>query len=83
MKVFYDNLAAISIAKNHVHHDRTMHIVLDHHFIKEKAEERILNFIYTSTHLQIADFLTKLFKIGKIDIHSLAWGRMWNSKFIS
>src|ERR1044072_604750 len=55
MKVFCDNLAAISIAKNHVHHDRTKHVEIDRHFIKEKVESRILNLVYTPTHLQVAD----------------------------
>ena len=31
MEVFCDNLFAISIAKNLVHHDHTKHIELDHH----------------------------------------------------
>lgn len=37
MKVFCDNLAAISITKNSVHHDPTKHIELDCHFIKERV----------------------------------------------
>ena len=57
--MFCDNLATISIAKNPVHHDRTKHVELDRHFIKEKAEEGILNLIYIPTHLQVADIQTK------------------------
>ena len=33
-----DNKAAISIAHNPVHHDRTKHVEVDKHFIKEKIE---------------------------------------------
>lgn len=82
MKVFCDNLAAISIAKNPVHHDRTKHVEIDRHFIKEKVESRILNLIYTPTHLQVADILTKALsrvkfedfksKLGMINIYSPA-----------
>ena len=82
MKVFCDNLAAISIAKNPAHHDRTKHVELDRHFIKEKAEEGIINLIYIPTHLQVADILTKALprikfeeltsKLGMINIYSLA-----------
>ncbi|RVW93499.1 Retrovirus-related Pol polyprotein from transposon RE1 [Vitis vinifera] len=36
MTVFCNNLVAINIAKNLVHHDRTQHVELDHHLIKEK-----------------------------------------------
>ena len=45
MKVFCNNLATISIAKNPVHHDRTKHVELDRHFIKEKAEAVIIDLV--------------------------------------
>ena len=38
MKVFCDNQSTISIAKNLVHHDRTKHVEIDRHFIKEKLD---------------------------------------------
>ena len=38
MKVFCDNQSAINIAKNPVHQDRTKHLEIDLHFIKEKIE---------------------------------------------
>ena len=47
MEIFCDNQASISMAKNLVHHDRTKHVELDQHFIKEKIEEGILNLVYT------------------------------------
>ena len=36
MKVYCDNKAAISIAHNPVLHDRTKHVEVDKHFIKER-----------------------------------------------
>ena len=38
MKIYCDNKAAISIAHNPVLHNRTKHIEVDKHFIKEKIE---------------------------------------------
>ena len=50
MKLFCDNKAAISIAKNLVHHDRTKYVEIDRHFIKEKldSETTTLEFIPSS-----------------------------------
>jgi len=36
MKVYCDNKVAISIAHNPVLHDRTKHVEVDKHFIKER-----------------------------------------------
>ena len=36
MKLYCDSKVAISIAHNLVQHDRTKHVEIDRHFIKEK-----------------------------------------------
>ena len=59
MKVHCDNKAAIAIAHNPVLHDRTKHVEVDKHFIKEKIEEGGICMSYIPTAEQIADVLTK------------------------
>ena len=59
MKVYCDNKAAISIAHNPVLHDRTKHIEVDKHFIKEKLNTGIICMTYLPTTEQLADVLTK------------------------
>ena len=59
MKIYCDNKAAISIAHNPVLHDRTKHIEVDKHFIKEKIESGLICVPYVPTTQQTADILTK------------------------
>ena len=59
LRLYRDNKAAISIAQNPIQHDRTKHVEVDRHFIKEKIEEGQVRLVYTPTRLQLADILTK------------------------
>ncbi|KAL5784933.1 hypothetical protein ACOSQ2_007325 [Xanthoceras sorbifolium] len=42
----------VSIAKDPIQHDRTEHIEIDKHFIKENIEMRVIEPIYTPSSLQ-------------------------------
>ncbi|GAU39772.1 hypothetical protein TSUD_220160 [Trifolium subterraneum] len=59
IKVYCDNKAAISIAHNPVQHDRTKHVEVDKHFIKEKIDSGEICMSYIPTTSQVADVLTK------------------------
>ena len=59
MKLYCDNKLAINIAHNPVQHDRTKHIEINRHFIKENLEARIIYLPFVPTTQQIADILTK------------------------
>ncbi|RVW33894.1 Retrovirus-related Pol polyprotein from transposon RE1 [Vitis vinifera] len=54
-----DNQAAISIAKNPMHHDRTKHVEIDRHFITKKVTSDTVKLNYVPTKHQTADILTK------------------------
>ena len=54
-----DNQAAIYLAKNPVFHERTKHIELDCHFVREKLLDGLISLSHVSTNLQLADIFTK------------------------
>lgn len=59
MRLYCDNKSAISIAHNPVQHDRTKHIEVDRHFIKEKLVNDLICTPYVSSQGNLANLLTK------------------------
>ena len=80
MKLYCDNTSAIAIAHNPIQHDRTKHVEVDRHFIKEKLDAGIITFPFVKSEDQLANVLTKalasnafddsLSKFGMCDIHA-------------
>jgi hypothetical protein len=81
MNLYCDNKAAIKISQNPIQYDRTKHIEIDQHFIKQNLEEKVICFPFVRLEDQLADMFTKavsnknfhssLDKLGIKDIFSL------------
>nr|KYP56253.1 Copia protein [Cajanus cajan] len=79
VQLYCDNKSAMSIAHKPVQHDRTKHIEIDKHFIKDNLDRGFVITTHVPTELQIADIFTKglpqgrfqdlVGKLGMIDIH--------------
>lgn len=59
VKLKIDNMSAISLSKNPVYHDRSKHIQIRYHFIRNCVEEGSVAVEHVSTGNQLADLLTK------------------------
>ena len=53
-----DNSSAIQITQNPVHHSKTKHIEIRHHFIRDNAEKGKISLYYIPTTEQLADIFT-------------------------
>ena len=75
-----DNKSAISLIKNPVHHDRTKHIDMKYHYVRECAERGLIEVQFIGTAEQLGDILTKA--LGRLKYDELR-GKIGLAKVIS
>ncbi|XP_070018027.1 secreted RxLR effector protein 161-like [Nicotiana sylvestris] len=69
-----DNTSALNMAKNLVQHNRTKHIDVRHHFLRDNVEKGLICMEFCSIEDQIADIFTKAlsrehFERNKVNTH--------------
>lgn len=57
--LYSDNQAALAIAQNPVHHQRSKHIDIRYHFVRDTVQNDKIVIDYIPTSQQTADILTK------------------------
>ena len=57
--IYEDNQGAIELAKNAKFHNRTKHIDICHHFVRERVLSNEIRVIYCPSEVMVADIMTK------------------------
>jgi hypothetical protein len=60
-----DNQSCLKLTENPIFHDRSKHIEMKYHFIRDMVQRRIIKLQYIRTDEQITDTLTKPPSVGK------------------
>eukprot|EP00253_Pinus_taeda_P029235 PITA_29235 len=57
--IYCDNVSAIKLAKNPVHHSRTKHFDMKYHFIRDLVQKKDIDLKHINTQHHLSDIFTK------------------------
>ena len=59
VNLFEDNQATISITENHQNHQKTKHIGMKYHYIRDLVSKNFISLAYCPTDMMLANIFTK------------------------
>ena len=57
--IYYDNQSCVKLSKNPVFHNKSKHIEIKYHYIRDMVQRGVVKLQYVATDKHIADVLTK------------------------
>jgi hypothetical protein len=77
--IYCDNQSCIKLSENPVFHDRSKHIEIRYHFIRDRVQKGAVKLQYIPTDQQVVDILTKPLAKGKFEAFRDRLGLVQNS----
>ena len=78
MVVNCDNQGAIGLAKNPISHNKTKHVDIKYHFVRECVLNKHFELVYVPTAFNVADLMTKpTSKVKLSQFRKLMFGVSW------
>jgi hypothetical protein len=71
--IFCDNQSCIKLSENPVFHDKSQHIEIRYHFIRDTIQKGVVKLQYISTNKQVANILTKALPKGNFEYFEKKW----------
>jgi hypothetical protein len=62
-----DSQSALNLIGNPVYHEKSKHIGIRFHYIREQVQQKLVEFVYVPTEFQVADSLTKAVPREKLE----------------
>jgi hypothetical protein len=72
--IFSDNQGAIKLSRNPQHHNRSKHIDIKYHFVRDSYQKGLIELVYIPTSEMVADILTKALPREKHEKHMKGMG---------
>jgi hypothetical protein len=76
--IYWNNQSCVKLSKNPVFHNKSKHMEIKYHFIRDMVQKGAMELRYISTDEQIANILTKLLSRVKYEYFKDKLGMMQN-----